>query len=201
MFPDTKPQKISADFTAQLNRTSGFVPYKRALVSMAATTRSEVGRMTNLAKAAWLATLLVFVLISGAFGSSAHAQSGVASYYKSGSLTANGERFDPQGLTAAHRSLSFDTRVRVTSVDTGRSVVVRINDRGPFATDHAPHTVDDKNVEYDHASFGISGLETAVALCLDRLVSSRIIDLSFGAARVIGLHTSGVANVSMEVLR
>ena len=47
-----------------------------------------------------------------------------------------------------------------------------------IATDHAPHTLDDKRVEYDHASFGIVGLETAVALCLDRLVRAGIIDLS-----------------------
>jgi peptidoglycan lytic transglycosylase len=57
---------------------------------------------------------------------------GMASYYKSGKRTANGERFNPLGLTAAHRSLPFGTRVRVTQVKTGRSVVVRINDRGPF---------------------------------------------------------------------
>lgn len=49
-----------------------------------------------------------------------------------GRLTANGERFDQNALTAAHRSLPFGTRVRVTSASTGRSVVVRINDRGPF---------------------------------------------------------------------
>jgi len=49
-----------------------------------------------------------------------------------GRLTANGERFDQNALTAAHRSLPFGTRVRVTSTETGRSVVVRINDRGPF---------------------------------------------------------------------
>ena len=49
-----------------------------------------------------------------------------------GRLTANGERFDQNALTAAHRSLPFGTRVRVTSTSTGRSVVVRINDRGPF---------------------------------------------------------------------
>ena len=47
-------------------------------------------------------------------------------------MTATGERFDPSGMTAAHRTLPFGTRVRVTRVDTGNSVVVRINDRGPF---------------------------------------------------------------------
>jgi rare lipoprotein A len=63
----------------------------------------------------------------------AHAgQVGVASYYKSGRVTANGERFNPRGLTAAHRTLKFGTKVRVTNLKNGRSVVVRINDRGPF---------------------------------------------------------------------
>jgi dihydroorotase len=63
-----------------------------------------------------------------------------------------------------------------------------------IATDHAPHTVDDKKVEYDQAAFGIVGLETAVALCLDRLVGEGVIDLprlvallSTNPARVLGL--------------
>jgi dihydroorotase len=47
-----------------------------------------------------------------------------------------------------------------------------------IATDHAPHTVDDKKVEYDQAAFGIVGLETAVALCLDRLVGGGVVSLS-----------------------
>jgi rare lipoprotein A len=61
----------------------------------------------------------------------ASAQSGLASVY-SGGRTANGERAAAGGLTAAHRSLPFGTLVRVTNERTGRSVVVRINDRGPF---------------------------------------------------------------------
>ncbi len=91
------------------------------------------------------------------------AMRGIASYYKSGKRTANGERFNPMGLTAAHRSLPFGTEVRVTQVNTGRSVVVRINDRGPF-------------------------------------VGGRIIDLSLGAAQVIGLNRSGTAPVLVDVL-
>jgi len=61
--------------------------------------------------------------------------SGVASYYGrrfAGRRTANGETFDPQQLTAAHRTLPFGSKVRVTNPSNGRSVVVRINDRGPF---------------------------------------------------------------------
>ncbi len=60
-----------------------------------------------------------------------------------------------------------------------------------IATDHAPHTVDDKKVEYDQAAFGTSGLETAVALCLDRLVGGRVIDL----ARLVELLSSGPARI------
>ncbi|MDR1212953.1 MAG: septal ring lytic transglycosylase RlpA family protein [Propionibacteriaceae bacterium] len=55
-----------------------------------------------------------------------------ASYYNQGKVTANGEAFNPQGLTAAHRTLPFNTRVLVTNPANGLSVVVRINDRGPF---------------------------------------------------------------------
>lgn len=62
-------------------------------------------------------------------------QSGQASWYGpgfAGNRTANGETYDPSQLTAAHRSLPFNTRVRVTNQRNGRSVVVRVNDRGPF---------------------------------------------------------------------
>ncbi len=61
----------------------------------------------------------------------ASAQTGIASIY-SGGLTANGEHARASGLTAAHRTLPFGTMVRVTNQRSGRSVVVRINDRGPF---------------------------------------------------------------------
>jgi rare lipoprotein A len=63
-------------------------------------------------------------------------QRGKASWYGAahhGRRTANGETFNRKALTAAHRSLSFGTRLRVTNERTGRSVVVRVNDRGPFA--------------------------------------------------------------------
>ncbi len=57
---------------------------------------------------------------------------GLASYYGHGSETASGEKFDARELTAAHRTLPFGTRLLVTNVATGRSVTVRVNDRGPF---------------------------------------------------------------------
>jgi rare lipoprotein A (peptidoglycan hydrolase) len=93
------------------------------------------------------------------------AQSGMASYYgnESGSQTASGARFNAAGMTAAHRTLPFGTKVRVTNKSNGRSVVVTINDRGPF-------------------------------------VRGRIIDLSTGAAGVIGMMGAGVAPVTVEVL-
>jgi len=88
------------------------------------------------------------------------AQTGMASYYKHGARTANGERFDPHGYTAAHRTLPFGTRVLVTNLRNGKSVIVRINDRGPFT-------------------------------------KGRVIDLSLGAAKVVGLTKSGVAKVKV----
>jgi peptidoglycan lytic transglycosylase len=63
-------------------------------------------------------------------------QVGFASYYDSrfhGARTANGERYDEKALTAAHRTLPFGTRVQVTNLSNGRSVIVTITDRGPFA--------------------------------------------------------------------
>jgi rare lipoprotein A len=57
---------------------------------------------------------------------------GLASFYSYDPHTASGEKFNKNELTAAHRTLPFGTRLRVTDVDTGRSVTVRVNDRGPF---------------------------------------------------------------------
>ena len=90
--------------------------------------------------------------------------SGKASYYsyKTGK-TASGAAFDRNGSTAAHRSLPFGTRVRVTDLATSRSVLVRITDRGPR-------------------------------------VRGRVLDLSLGAARSLGITDRGVARVRAEVL-
>src|SRR5690242_2324649 len=57
---------------------------------------------------------------------------GIASFYTEGTQTANGERFNTNAMTAAHRTLPFGTKLRVTSLASGRSVTVRINDRGPY---------------------------------------------------------------------
>ncbi len=87
---------------------------------------------------------------------------GVASFYSGRAAT--GERVGSNVLTAAHRTLPFGTKVRVTNLKNGQSVTVRINDRGPF-------------------------------------LRNRSIDLSDGAAGVIGMKGAGVAPVRMEVIR
>ena len=60
------------------------------------------------------------------------ASHGIASFYTEGTKTASGEKFDTNELTAAHPTLPFGTQLRVTNVKTGRSVTVRVNDRGPY---------------------------------------------------------------------
>ena len=92
-----------------------------------------------------------------------HSFSGMASFYgnESGRKTASGQRFTQEAMTAAHRSLPFGTKLRVTHGS--RSVVVTINDRGPF-------------------------------------IRGRVLDLSTGAARAIGLTSAGVGRVTAEVM-
>jgi rare lipoprotein A len=73
---------------------------------------------------------------AGLAGQRCIGQVGIASYYGPGfhgRRTASGERFNQHAMTAAHRTLPFGTRVRVTSLGNGKAVVVRINDRGPFS--------------------------------------------------------------------
>jgi rare lipoprotein A len=97
------------------------------------------------------------------FSGSGRSFSGMASFYgnESGSRTASGQHFNQEAMTAAHRTLPFGTKLRVTHG--GRSVIVTINDRGPF-------------------------------------VRGRVLDLSTGAARAIGLTSAGVGQVVAEVM-
>ena len=77
----------------------------------------------------------IIALLALVTGCASSTSDGLASYYADkyqGRKTANGETFDTTRLTAAHRTLPFGTRVRVTNVVNGKSVVVRVNDRGPF---------------------------------------------------------------------
>jgi rare lipoprotein A len=79
-----------------------------------------------------LNTVAALVSVMGAAsGSAAHAQTGIASIY-TGGKTASGEVARAGGMTAAHKTLPFGTLVRVTNKRSGRSIIVRINDRGPF---------------------------------------------------------------------
>jgi rare lipoprotein A len=82
----------------------------------------------SLMKRVGLSILVISTIVAPTIAS---AQSGIASVYSEGP-TATGERVVASGMTAAHRTLPFGTRVRVTNTSNGRSVVVRINDRGPF---------------------------------------------------------------------
>src|SRR5262245_1007289 len=95
-----------------------------------------------------------------------HTETGQASWYGKahhGERTASGERFDMRALTAAHRTLPFGTIVPVTDLRSGRSMKVRINERGPFRRE-------------------------------------RIIDLSYEAARKLGLVARGTARVKITVI-
>lgn len=105
-------------------------------------------------------------------------ETGVASWYgyetlrqKGGRMTANGEAFSPNGLTAAHKYLPLPTNVEVTNLENGRVIVVRVNDRGPFPSDHNPAS------------------------------GERIIDLSMSAARELGFYEKGTARVRVRAIQ
>ena len=100
------------------------------LAHMAAYPKSREAIIVKRTRVTFIAAFFFSIGLIGA-SSIAQAQSGIASVY-SGGRTASGERASASGMTAAHRTLSFGTLVRVTYRRSGRSVVVRINDRGPF---------------------------------------------------------------------
>ncbi|MFQ5846227.1 MAG: septal ring lytic transglycosylase RlpA family protein [Candidatus Methylomirabilales bacterium] len=103
---------------------------------------------------------------------------GTASWYgyetlrqKGGRMTANGEAFNPRGLTAAHKYLPLPTNVMVTNLENGRSIIVRVNDRGPFPSAGNPRS------------------------------GQRIIDLSQGAAKRLGFYNKGTARVRVQTIQ
>jgi rare lipoprotein A len=105
-------------------------------------------------------------------------ETGIASWYgyetvrqNHGAMTANGEAFDPNGLTAAHKYLPLPTHVKVTNLENERWVILRVNDRGPFPSDHNPRSGD------------------------------RIIDVSAGAAKKLGFYKKGTARVRVEAIQ
>lgn len=106
-----------------------------------------------------------------------YSQTGVASWYgyetvrqNRGAMTADGEVFDPEGLTAAHKYLPLPCFVKVTDLENGRSIIVRVNDRGPFPARGNPDA------------------------------GKRIIDLSRGAAKKLGFYNKGLARVRVETI-
>jgi rare lipoprotein A len=100
-------------------------------------------------------------------------EDGIASWYgyESGRMTANGEVFDPNGLTAAHKYLPIPMFVEVTNLETKKSIIVRVNDRGPFPSDQNLKSGD------------------------------RIIDLSARAAQRLGFYGKGTAMVRVEAIQ
>lgn len=100
-------------------------------------------------------------------------EEGLASWYgyESGRMTANGEAFNPNGLSAAHKYLPIPTFVRVTNLENKKAIIVRVNDRGPFPSTHNARS------------------------------GERIIDLSMGAAKRLEFHGKGVARVRVEAIQ
>ena len=88
--------------------------------------------LTTIARAAAPVTVCLALLAGSSVPSFVGNGFGKASWYALHSKTASGDRMDPSNLTAAHRSLRFGTKIQVTNSRTGKSVVVRVNDRGPF---------------------------------------------------------------------
>ncbi|HET6321684.1 MAG TPA: septal ring lytic transglycosylase RlpA family protein [Hyphomicrobium sp.] len=80
-------------------------------------------------------------------------QTGMASYYWQGQMTASGVRFNPNAMTAAHRTLPFGTKVRVTNKRNGKSVIVTINDRGPF--------IRGRIIDLSNAAAGVIGMRSS----------------------------------------
>jgi len=115
------------------------------------------------------ATLLLWPL-SG-IGAADTSSVGKASYYRHGSKTANGEKFNPRGLTAAHRTLKFGTRVKVTHLRSGRSVIVRINDRGPFIKSRIIDLSYGAAVAIGLDKFGVANVRIVVLPQEERLAS------------------------------
>jgi rare lipoprotein A len=100
-------------------------------------------------------------------------EEGIASWYgyESGRMTANGEVFNPSGLTAAHKYLPLPMFAQVTNLENSKSIIVRVNDRGPFPSDQNPKSGD------------------------------RIIDLSMGAAKRLGFYGQGTTRVRVEAIQ
>jgi rare lipoprotein A len=120
-----RPVSLAATRQAppEIDRQASFVTRKRmAIMSRKHATRRYASRASNRTP----------IATNRAAAQTKKASYGLASFYAYDSKTASGEKYNPNELTAAHRTLPFGTRLRVTNVATGESVTVRVNDRGPF---------------------------------------------------------------------
>ena len=123
---------------------------------------------------------IIILLILGSL-ISLGAETGLASFYStksSSSKTASGERLYDNRLTAAHPKLKFGTFVKVTNLSNKKTVIVKINDRGPFAT-----------TKSGRAAYPL------------RPHPTRIIDLSLAAAKALDFHKKGIIKVRVEVVK
>ncbi len=172
IFDNERPQQIVTTTIAQIGDTtvaaepSIAIPVQRPNQSTLPTQSALPDRSSAQPETTGIVTIdIPTETLQPALEKIVATHTGKASWYGSegGARTANGERYNPNGLTAAHRTLPFGTKVRVTSLKTGKSTIVRINDRGPS-------------------------------------LRSRSIDLSAGAAAIIGIKNDGIGDVKMEVL-
>ncbi|MEV6970184.1 septal ring lytic transglycosylase RlpA family protein [Hamadaea sp. NPDC051192] len=134
-LPTTAPVSPTASVSAPAPAPSSASP--SATPSRSDSTPASRGG-TRTSKASPSPTKTRVVVSSGTCG---------ASFYDEPQGTANGETFDPNALTAASKTIAFNTRVRVTSMDTGKSVIVRINDRGPY--------IDGRCLDLSRAAFDV----------------------------------------------
>jgi len=116
-------------------------------------------------------SILIFFMANNAHSTEVHeyhtvikTYNTIASWYKHGKVTANGERFNPWGLTVAHRTLPFGTKLRLTNLETKKSIIVTVNDRGPF-------------------------------------IRGRGLDVTLGCAHRLGMYTTGVTKLKVEILK
>ena len=114
----------------------------------------------------------------------AFAECGVASTYSSGTRTANGEAYNHMGVSAAHKSLPFGTRVVVRNQRTGRSITVRINDRGPF--------VAGRIIDLSTGAKNALGMDGLASVCLEVV--------SYGSGKKRGYEKPGLGGRLLEAL-
>ncbi|MDX2265621.1 MAG: septal ring lytic transglycosylase RlpA family protein [Hyphomicrobiales bacterium] len=126
---------------------------------------------------------------------SASAECGVASYYWQGKVTANGERYNPDGVSAAHKTLPFGSRVLVRNQRNGRTIVVRINDRGPY--------IRGRIIDLSRGANRIFGMDGIAPVCISVLSygNGRYVGRSTGTWRAASSRRKSVTLASLEERR